>query len=280
MNSDLDRRFHQAMVRIYERARDETGYVATRFLQMVSKRGGVAAARQLLRAPPSDGFTSLWEKRRLDLSVEFHVLLPDFAPLFTDEERALARSRLGSTNLTSIGISMPTARRRGALPEGSAAVMSPSSGQRQACWLVRAGHDAEHLETFITRGFVTIGWGWISGLDDLDLYESEEMRALLIAAGRGAPGADVRELLAFRDEMQVHDVVVTPDSPVREFLFGTITGAYEFSPVPLVANHRHFRTVEWGGRWHRDDLSPAMAKQTLWRRTVRLLPDQADSGKT
>ena len=51
-------------------------------------------ARQLLTGPPSDGFTTLWEHRRLDLSVEFHVLCPEFASLFTPQERRAARQRL------------------------------------------------------------------------------------------------------------------------------------------------------------------------------------------
>jgi hypothetical protein len=87
--------FHQAMVHIYERAKKEAAYVATRFIQMVAEHGGLGAARQLLAASSvSEGFTTLWEKRRLDLSVEFHVLLPEYRQLFTEEERRVARNRL------------------------------------------------------------------------------------------------------------------------------------------------------------------------------------------
>lgn len=87
--------FHRAMVRVYERARDEAGYNATRFLQMVAERGGLETARQLLHAPAvSDGFTALWEKGRLDLSVEFQVLQVEFENLFTEDERESARQRL------------------------------------------------------------------------------------------------------------------------------------------------------------------------------------------
>ena len=83
------------MVRIYETAKRELGYTATRFIQMVSEHGGVEAARQLLRAPGvSDGFTTLWEHGRLDLSVEAHVLRPEFASLFKAQERAIAVKRL------------------------------------------------------------------------------------------------------------------------------------------------------------------------------------------
>lgn len=89
--------FHRAMVSVYERARDEAGYNATRFLQMVAERGGLETARQLLHAPAvSDGFTALWEKGRLDLSVEFRMLQPQFEDLFTEDEREIARQRLST----------------------------------------------------------------------------------------------------------------------------------------------------------------------------------------
>lgn len=92
-----EKRFQQAMVRVYQDAKRETGYDATRFLQMVSKHGGVATAQQLLHAGQvSDGFTALWERGRLDLTVEHLVLEPEHEELFTDEERAVARERLAA----------------------------------------------------------------------------------------------------------------------------------------------------------------------------------------
>jgi hypothetical protein len=55
----------------------------------------LAAARQLLWSDtPSDGFTTLWEHHRLDLTVEAHVLLTEFESLFSDDDRAQARTRL------------------------------------------------------------------------------------------------------------------------------------------------------------------------------------------
>lgn len=64
-------------------------------MQMVGELGGVEAAKSLLRSrEPSEGFTKLWETNRLHLSVEFHVLLPEYEALFTQEEREVAQSRL------------------------------------------------------------------------------------------------------------------------------------------------------------------------------------------
>jgi hypothetical protein len=95
ISGSLDGRFHARMVDIYRRAKVETGYHATYFLQMVSGRGGVDAARHPLHSTTvSDGFAALWERHRLDLSVEALVPEEEFDELFTDDERDIARDRL------------------------------------------------------------------------------------------------------------------------------------------------------------------------------------------
>jgi hypothetical protein len=61
---------------------------------MLLKYGGVKTARRLLwKDDVSDGFTTLWELKRLELSVEAYVLRPEYAPLFKDAERGTARAR-------------------------------------------------------------------------------------------------------------------------------------------------------------------------------------------
>jgi len=83
------------MIAIYETAKRDLSYNATRFLQMVSDQGGLVTARQLLWSDtPSDGFTTLWERHRLDITVEDHVLRSEFASLFSDADREQALARL------------------------------------------------------------------------------------------------------------------------------------------------------------------------------------------
>jgi len=95
MSSRLEAEFDQAMRDIYHRALSECCYRATRFLQLVGERGGVAAAKQLLRSPGlPQGLTKLWELGRLDLSMEALILQDRWAGLFTEEEIAVARKRL------------------------------------------------------------------------------------------------------------------------------------------------------------------------------------------
>ncbi|MEV0751666.1 hypothetical protein [Streptosporangium sp. NPDC050280] len=88
--------FNEAMRSVYDRARAEANYHATYFLSMLAEHGSLATARKLLHAPAvSDGFAALWERGRLDLTVEALVVQPRFADLFTPAEIEIARHRLG-----------------------------------------------------------------------------------------------------------------------------------------------------------------------------------------
>jgi hypothetical protein len=91
----LELEFHRDMLDGIRRCQDEISYNPTYWCRMVAEHGGVNAARLLLQGPPSsDGFIRLWKERRLDLSVEFWVLLPKYHSIFTEAERVEARRRL------------------------------------------------------------------------------------------------------------------------------------------------------------------------------------------
>lgn len=82
MSTEAERAFHSEMVTGADRLKKEIGYNPTRFLNMVANVGGPEAARQLLSGrDASDGFTTLWEAGRLEMSVEATVLLPFAASL-------------------------------------------------------------------------------------------------------------------------------------------------------------------------------------------------------
>jgi hypothetical protein len=87
--------FTEAMLSIYKNAKSKAGYDARIFLRMVIDRGGLETARYLVMSDrPSDGYTALYERNHLDLTVEALVVRPEWGDLFTDEERARARTRL------------------------------------------------------------------------------------------------------------------------------------------------------------------------------------------
>ena len=71
MPTALEQQFHGAMLTIYRRAKSEANYTASIFFNMLEDRGGLATAKYLINAPKvSDGYTALWERKRLDLTVE------------------------------------------------------------------------------------------------------------------------------------------------------------------------------------------------------------------
>jgi len=88
-------KFHVEMLNIYKSAKKDLNYTATRFIQLVTQKGGVEAAKQLISTDHATyGFGVLWENKRLDLSVEVHVLKPEYAELFTEAEKEMCLIRL------------------------------------------------------------------------------------------------------------------------------------------------------------------------------------------
>lgn len=73
---------------------DQYGYRPSYFLQMLGNYGPMDTAIKLVTAPKfHEGFTRLWELRRLDLTVEAIILRNPFNQLFTKEvlEKAIKR---------------------------------------------------------------------------------------------------------------------------------------------------------------------------------------------
>ena len=85
MLQDLSKQFDLAMFDIYRKAKTEAGYNAAIFLRMVSDKGGLSTAKYLINATkPSNGYTHLYERGRLDLTVDAMVVEnPKWYPLFT-----------------------------------------------------------------------------------------------------------------------------------------------------------------------------------------------------
>lgn len=62
---------------------------------MLKAKGGLATAKELLHNDKSyEGLIHLIICNYNHLTVEAHVLLPEYAELFTEEEKRIARSRL------------------------------------------------------------------------------------------------------------------------------------------------------------------------------------------
>jgi hypothetical protein len=87
--------FTKAMLDIYRNAKKQASYDAKVFLGMVLDRGGYETAQYLIHTDkPSDGYTALYERGRLDLTVEALVVRPEWSDLFSEDDRERARDRL------------------------------------------------------------------------------------------------------------------------------------------------------------------------------------------
>jgi len=105
---ELAKKFSAQVTALTEKARNEAKYNSARHAAMLSNHGGLETARMLLRAEtPGEFFKALWQRKRLDLSIEALVIEhPIYHPLFTDSEIATARSRLRQSNYS------PTIKKR------------------------------------------------------------------------------------------------------------------------------------------------------------------------
>lgn len=96
MSSNLEKRFHDAMIASYRTTGEATGYWANRWLQKVRRDGGLPAAKEWLK-PTRDatvGLERLAKEGRIDLSLEAMVLEEPWRQLFTADELNVAEGRL------------------------------------------------------------------------------------------------------------------------------------------------------------------------------------------
>jgi len=98
MPRTIEDKFTLRMFEIYQQAKQKAGYAATIFYGMVSDNGGLVTAKTLINATkPSDGYTALYMRGHLNLTVEAVVVEESqWHPLFTDDEIKRARKRLES----------------------------------------------------------------------------------------------------------------------------------------------------------------------------------------
>ena len=91
-----DDRYETRCIQVAEEVEAVLGRQVTRFRAMCAEHGAVQATKRLIHAQrPSDTFSVLWEKGRLDLTVEAVILTErQWEPLFDDADREVARKRL------------------------------------------------------------------------------------------------------------------------------------------------------------------------------------------
>jgi hypothetical protein len=94
--AEIEARFHGRMLSILEAAMRDVRYDAVHVRTLLEAHGGIVAARAVLAQPGlAGGLAELAAAGRPDLSIEALLLEEPFDALFTAEELAAARERLG-----------------------------------------------------------------------------------------------------------------------------------------------------------------------------------------
>lgn len=83
----LEKQFEEELIKKCEIAQKQCGYKPTRFLQTISKFGGVKTAKEILRkGKVSDGFETLQQAGLIELTMEAMIIDKKYGELFTDDE--------------------------------------------------------------------------------------------------------------------------------------------------------------------------------------------------
>jgi hypothetical protein len=92
----LEDEFNARMQKVYLDGKREGRYSAPLFAELLTNHGGLETARRFIHSTDyAAGFTKLWERERLDLTVEAVILQEaKWHPLFTAEEIEICRKRL------------------------------------------------------------------------------------------------------------------------------------------------------------------------------------------
>ncbi|MFF0243202.1 DUF262 domain-containing protein [Rhodococcus pyridinivorans] len=170
--TELETEFGSRVRALYDRARREAGYNATQFISMVANIGPLATAKKLLASRTiSDGFSELWERGRIDLTVEALIIEPAFEALFTDAELDIARHRLTqfgyvpSSSAPTSSRPTRTSRDVSAPSNGSSTLASEKPEWNGQDWYVCLGevNDSRNWDDARKYGFVSAGGGrWYS----------------------------------------------------------------------------------------------------------------------
>lgn len=119
-------------------------------------------------------------------------------------------------------------------------------------WLLRAGRKGRYATDFVSNDIAAIGWPAVGDLTG----KSREQIVDLVKQHYGEKGAAGTGgmLYRFANEIQLDDLVLTPDPETREIHAGRIAGPYEFRADPPVEGYPNIRKVAWTRQFSRDDL--------------------------
>jgi predicted Mrr-cat superfamily restriction endonuclease len=110
-------------------------------------------------------------------------------------------------------------------------------------WLVRCGEGGSAVDVCISNDLLAVRFVAVG--DASGLSTDEVVQAMSTMPDRSDSKRLAQELLAFVNEMQVDDIILTPDKERRRYFVARVVGDYYWNEDSPVADMRHLRNVEW-----------------------------------
>lgn len=87
MSNILKNKFNEEVFLAVEKMKKEENYIPTRFIQMLqqSENNAYEVVQRLVTKEFSSGLEKLWEKGKLELSMEAIMIKPEYKSLFSPE---------------------------------------------------------------------------------------------------------------------------------------------------------------------------------------------------
>ena len=135
-------------------------------------------------------------------------------------------------------------------------------------WVVRAGRKGRFASEFEIGGFVAIRFQPVGDISGMSRSQVTELVASERPGKKQKVFGDAGMLYRFANEIELGDIVITPDGGTRELLFGEVAGPYDHRRTPALSDFQHVRKVRWLGRCSRDDLPEEVLSSLGSRQTI------------
>jgi hypothetical protein len=145
-----------------------------------------------------------------------------------------------------------------------------------SAWIVRVGQANRRAAAFQNPGAIALGWAEVQGVTDLTALDLDALAARIRrATGAAEPETDAGQLLAFRDDVAVGDLVVAPDAVSGDVLVGSVSSDYMYD-AGLSEYYPHRRAMTWHGRVRSADIPASLERDTRGATTLRSADGAAD----
>lgn len=139
-------------------------------------------------------------------------------------------------------------------------------------WLIRCGEGGSVIDSCISNEVVAVRFQAVG--DVRERSPEQILEELKTTPDKAAFETLRRDLLMFANDINIGDIVLTPDKVRRRYFIGRITGDYNWLDESPVPNMKHLRNIEWRNFMNWDSVPEEFEKVKRYRRAVLELTDE------